>query len=256
MPSVNNDLAYALDPVLWSKEVLGLHPDPWQIQALRFSAKQSIWNIHRQAGKSSIAAIKALDKAIFKPGSLTLMVSKSERQSGELYRKFLGYYDKLENPPGMPEDKALSCTLGNGSRVVALPGIEDTIRSFSAVSLIIEDEASRVPDELYIAIRPMLAVSNGSIILMSTPNGRQNHFYKTWTEGGPQWQKIQVTADQCPRITPAFLEEERLNMSENMFRQEYFCEFVDMEGAVFSAELFKSLVDPTRKAMKFRPTEA
>jgi hypothetical protein len=138
---------------------------------------------------------------------------------------------------------------------VALPGIEDTIRCFSSVSLIIEDEASRVPDELYAALRPMLAISNGEIVLMSTPNGRQGHFFKTWFEGGPQWHKIMVTADQCSRITPEFLAEERLNMSENMFRQEYFCEFVDMENAVFSAELFKSLVDTTRKAMIFRPIE-
>jgi hypothetical protein len=250
MPSINKDLEYALNPAQWAEDVLGVKLDPWQVQALRSSAKQSIWNIHRQAGKSSIASIKALGKAIFKPGSLTLMVSKSERQSGELYRKFLSFYDRLETPPGMPEDKALSCTLANGSRVVALPGIEDTIRSFSAVSLIIEDEASRVPDELYVAIRPMLAVSNGSLILMSTPNGSLGHFYKTWTEGGPSWSRIKVTADQCPRITPEFLAEERLNMSENEYLQEYFGEFLDPEGAVFSSELFRSLESADLKPFK------
>jgi hypothetical protein len=249
------DAAYMLDPARWAKDCFGLELDPWQCQALKAPSKQSIWNIHRQAGKSSIASLKALHRAIYYPGSLTLMISKSERQSGELYRKFLGYFDQLEAAPKMTEDKALSCTLANGSRVIALPGIEDTVRCFSAVNLIIEDEASRVPDELYAAIRPMLAVSQGEIVLMSTPNGRQGHFFKTWTEGGNEWLKIMVKADQCLRISKEFLENERLNMSDSMYKQEYFCEFVEIEGSIFSSELFDSLANPEIKAIKFRAFE-
>ena len=233
MQSVNDDLAYALDPVLWARECFDLVPDPWQVSALRSSARRSIWNIHRQGGKSSVAAVKALGKAIFKPGSLTLVVSPSERQSGELYRKFLSYYDRLDDPPGMPEDKALSCTLGNGSRVVALPGIEDTIRSFSAVALIIEDESSRVPDDIFNAVRPMLAVSNGDLLLMSTPKGKRGHFFHIFTESGPEWVKVKVPATECPRISKEFLEEERRSMPAAWFASEYMCEFTEATDSVF-----------------------
>jgi len=233
MPSVEDDLVYALDPVLWAKEILGFNPDPWQNKALQSTARQSIWNIHRQAGKSSVAAIKALSKAVFAPGSLTLVISPSERQSGELYRKFLGHYDRLESPPGMIEDKALSCVLETGSRVVALPGIEDTVRCFSAVSLIIEDEASRVADALHAAIRPMLAVSQGELLLMSTPHGKRGHFFEAWQNGGPSWERIKVTADQCPRITPEFLQEERRSLGDWLYRQEYFGEFVETIDQLF-----------------------
>jgi hypothetical protein len=52
---------------------------------------------------------------------------------------------------------------------VGLPGTEATIRGFSAVSLLLVDEAARCSDELYLAIRPMLAVSDGTLWLMSTP---------------------------------------------------------------------------------------
>lgn len=229
-------VAYELDLSLWAKECFNLDLDPWQISALRSNAKRSIWNIHRQGGKSSVAAVKALSKAIFKPGSLTLAISPSERQSGELYRKFLSYYDRLENPPGMPEDKALSCTLGNGSRVVALPGIEDTIRSFSAVDLIIEDEASRVKDDLFNAVRPMLAVSNGDLILMSTPKGKRGHFFHIFTESGPEWAKVKIPATECPRITAEFLEEERKSMPAAGFAAEYMCEFTESVDNVFGYE--------------------
>lgn len=237
-------VAYELDPILWVKDCLGFdNPYDWQVEALRSTARQSIWNIHRQGGKSSVAAVKALSKAIFRPGSLTLMISPSERQSGELYRKFLGLYDKLDSPPGMPEDKALSCRLENGSRVVALPGIEDTVRCFSAVSLLIEDEASRVSDELHAAIRPMLAISQGELLLMSTPRGKRGHFHQIWTDGGQGWYRLEVPVERCPNITAEFLEEERRVLGPWLFEQEYHCKFVETEEQLFSHETINKMFD-------------
>jgi hypothetical protein len=72
----------------------------------------------------------------------------------------------------------------NGSRIVSLPSKEANIRGFSGVSLIIEDEASRVGDDLYLAMRPMLAVNQGRLILMSTPWGKRGHFFEAWEHGG------------------------------------------------------------------------
>jgi len=91
-----------------------------------------------------------------------------------------------------------------------------------------------VPDDLYFAIRPMLAVSGGRLILMSTPFGKRGHFFKEWTEGGGTWERIMITAHDCPRITPEFLEEERQALGDWWFRQEYFCEFVETEDQLFT----------------------
>ena len=66
-------------------------------------------------------------------------------------------------------DNAISLLLPNGSRIVGLPGMEGTVRGFSAVSLLLIDEAARVEDEMYQALRPMLAVGDGDLWLMSTP---------------------------------------------------------------------------------------
>jgi hypothetical protein len=48
--------------------------------------------------------------------------------------------------------------LVSGSQVVCLPCREGTIRGCANVNLIVLDEAARVPDDLYRAVRPVLEV--------------------------------------------------------------------------------------------------
>ena len=123
----------------------------------------------------------------------------------------------------------------NGSRVVSLPGDEGTIRGFSGVSLLIIDEAARVDDNLYRAVRPMLAVSRGRLVALSTPFGQRGWFFDAW-QSSEEWERVRVTADECPRITPEFLAAERRTLGERWYRQEYLCSFEDTIDAVFSAE--------------------
>jgi hypothetical protein len=243
--------AYKLDPVLWANEVLGYHPDEWAQKIMMSPARYVIENVSRQAGKSTCAAAMAVHQAVFFDRSLVLVVSPTLRQSGELQRKCMAFYDLVDpQHKELAEDTKLSIQLVNGSRIIALPGQEDNLRGYSAPALIIEDEASRVSDDLYTAIRPMLATNQGRLILLSTPNGKVGHFHKIWTEGGPEWLKIKVTADEIPRISKEFLANERLNMTESQYLQEYYGEFMEAEGAVFSSDLFRSLANPSVSAMK------
>ncbi len=162
------------------------------------------------------------------------MVSPSLRQSGELFRKVTDLLDRLALKPNLTEDNRLSLRLESGSRIVSLPSKEGTVRGFSGVDLIIEDEAARVPDELYRAVRPMLAVSGGRLVLMSTPFGKRAHFFEEWANGGDVWARVEVKATECPRITPAFLEEEQGSLGDWWYRQEYLCEFVEPLDSVFT----------------------
>jgi hypothetical protein len=123
-------------------------------------------------------------------------------------------------------------TVKGGGRVISLPGSEATIRGFSGATLIVEDEASRVDDALYFSIRPMLAVKNGRLILMSTPFGRRGHFWNEWSTGST-WQRVEVPATAVPRISSEFLEEERRAMGDFWFTQEYLCEFRQSTDSVF-----------------------
>ncbi len=237
-----DDLVQALDPVEFAKRSLGFMPDDWQAGVLRSTLRRKLLNCSRQSGKSTTAAVKALHTARYRPGSLTLLVSPSLRQSSELFRKVTDLRAVMSAPLRLVEDNKLSLTTEDGSRIVSLPGSEDTIRGFSGADLIIEDEASRVPDELYMAIRPMLAVSNGELVLMSTPFGKRGHFFEEWEHGAASWDRVKVMATDCPRITPEFLEDERASLGDWWWSQEYMCEFRETSDQVFGYDLILSAI--------------
>lgn len=255
--AVAGDLVWALDPVAFSR-ALGIDPDPWQARVLRWAGKRLALNCARQTGKSTTAATLALHTALYRAGSLILLVSPSLRQSTELFRKVSGLLDALAaglpsrdttgapngapvrgRAPALVEDNRLSCVFANRSRVVSLPSSEATIRGFSGAALIIEDEASRVSDDLYRAVRPMLATSGGRLILMSTPYGKRGHFWEAWS-GGPEWERVKVPAGECPRISTAFLAEERASLGPWWYEQEYACEFVDAATSAFTEDMVRA----------------
>lgn len=224
----------APDPVELAARA-GFQLDDWQQDVLLSHAHQIILLVSRQGGKSTVSSIRALYRALYRPGSLVLLLAPSYRQSKELFRKVRDAYNALAAPVSATAS-ALEMEFANLSRIVALPGKEATIRGFSGVSLLIVDEASRVPDELYQAIRPMLAVSGGDILLLSTPFGKRGFFHHEWTEGGKGWLREKVTAYECPRIDRGWLDEERRRIGDWWFSQEYLCEFVETTDQVFSYE--------------------
>jgi hypothetical protein len=225
----------------------GLDPDPWQVDALTSTAPRVLFNCSRQSGKSTISAVLAVHTALTDPGALILLLSPTLRQSGELFKKCLAVYRAAGRPVPPESETALTLTLANGSRVVSLPGKEDTTRGYSGVRLLIIDEAARVPGDLYLAARPMLAVSGGRLLTLSTPFGNRGWWYDAWRSGEP-WERYEVPAALCPRLPPAFLEEERRTLGDWGFAPEYECQFMDAQSQAFTrAEIdraFEEEVDP------------
>lgn len=235
----------ARDPVALARRV-GIEPDNWQSDVLRSKAQQTILLCSRQSGKSTVTSLLALHQAIYTPNSLVLLLAPALRQSQELFRKLRAAQSALlPLPVAVEEESALRTEYANGSRIICLPGKEQTIRGFSGVSLLVVDEASRVPDALYASIRPMLAVSGGRIVLLSTPFGKRGFFYQEWQEGGAAWHRAKVTAYDCPRIPQEWLEAERRSIGDWWFRQEYLCEFVDAVDQVFATEDIERALDQT-----------
>jgi phage terminase large subunit-like protein len=222
---------------------LGIVPDPWQAELLGSEADRIILNCSRQSGKSTMASILALHKALSRPGSLILILAPAERQAKELFSKVAAFYRHLGHIIPMDSYRKLGMNLASGSRIEALPGSEKTIRGFSGVDLLIVDEAARVADELYYSTRPMLAVSGGRLMMLSTPFGKRGVFYEEWTGDGA-WERYTVTAEECPRIPPEFLEEERKTLGPWWFAQEYECRFMDTVDQVFATEVIdKAITD-------------
>jgi hypothetical protein len=116
------------------------------------------------------------------------------------------------------------------------------VRGWAKASLVLCDEAAYQNDALYRAVRPMLAVSGGRIILASTPFGRRGFFYEAW-QSDAEWLKIAVAAERNARITPAFLEDERRSMGDMWFSQEFECQFLENLFAVFSYDSVMAALD-------------
>ncbi len=238
--NLHHALATALDPSLLL-EARGLNPDPWQRALLLSTDRQILLNCSRQSGKSTVVSALALHTALFVPGSLVLLLSPSQRQSAEIFRKVLDIYHALGRPLRAVYKTQLRLELANGARVLCLPGREGTIRSFGGVSLLVLDEAARIPDDLYRSVRPMLAVSQGRLVALSTPFGQRGWFWQEWQGQGP-WKRVRITWRDCPRISPEFIAEETRALGPAWVQQEYECAFNSLEELVYP-DFEQALVD-------------
>ena len=237
---------------------LGIDLDPKQEEVLRCMGNRGILNCTRQWGKSTVAAAKAVHRAFTRPGTEVLVATPGDRQSSEFVRKAAVMVRKLGLPAVGDGDNPASLLFPNRSRIIGLPANEATIRGFSNVSLLLIDEAARVPESVYRAVWPMLAHANGDLWLMSTPNGKQGFFYDVWNACGPgrlgadKFMRVSVPATDCPRISPAFLEEVRRELGTS-FGQEFMCEFVSCGAGAFDRDVVERALDELEDAWEFEP---
>lgn len=236
-----SDLLRALVPATWCRDTLGLDPDPWQQKVLESRSRFSILACARQVGKSTIVAVKVIHRAMTRPGSMVLIIAPSLRQSIELMTKVRNLL-KFAGAKLVSDNKT-EAELANGSRIVALPGSEDTVRGFSAVDLIVIDEAAFAKDDLYYSVYPMIQISRGSMILLSSAYITNGFYYDIWHGSDERWERHRITAYECPRYDHAELEYLRESIPAKKFQCEYLAEFVDPEGAAFTAEQIEAMFD-------------
>jgi len=241
---LRRELELVVDPsriLAWA----GLPPDPWKVDFLRARPARALLCCARQVGKSTTVAAAALYEALYEPGALVLMVAPAQRQSEELLRKARELLIGLPQTMQAVQTSQTAVIFPNGSRIIALPGVAATIRGYSAVSLILIDEAAHKDlNEMLVALQPMLTVSGGSLVALSTPNGRRGWFYHAW-QSDEEWRRIQIPASDCPRIPAESLAEQQRQMTRAAFASEYLCEFVDAVDAVYAEADIAAALDPT-----------
>lgn len=231
------DLRYALDPARWVEEKLKFELDPHQRRILQSRAARDCLNCTRKWGKSTTIGAAATHEGAYVAGSKTVVVAPSQGQSSMLLARVEEFADvaKVRTSPYRGEHPGLVLPSGV---VIALPGNEATVRGLEGTTWVIVDEAARVPDALFYAVRPFLANTNGRMSIMSTPFGKRGWFYVEHQSG--RWRVTRVRATECPRISAEFLAEERLVLPRAWFDQEYMCEFTSVENAMFDHDLVLS----------------
>ena len=236
------DLALAADPVAFAR-ACGVEPYRWQADALRSTALREAWVVARQCAKSTTAALLSTHAITYgPPGTTVVMLSVGQRQSTELLLKARRFYRLLGRPRGAASERETSLTTEAGSRLIALAGGGEggaTLRGMSADLLLI-DEASRVPDDVYAAARPFVAVTGGRVLLLSTPWTTEG-FFAGAALGKDGWLVRRVPADGV--LDPGFLDGERRSMSPADYGREYECDFHATTSALWSERQWRALAD-------------
>ena len=214
---------------------LGITPDPWQVEVLQSDHPQKILLCARRAGKTTVAAVLAIHKALTEPGSEVLILAPTEDQAKIAYSQAARLYRKAGAPHGALSDRRTGLELRNGSTIEARTALERSTRGRGA-DLLILDEASRIHEEDYLGILPLLAASGGEQMLLSTPNGKRGFFYEIWHDEADDGHRTRVVASDVPHRYPKGLEVFRRRMPEEYFLQEFYCEWLDTEGGLFSYE--------------------
>lgn len=230
-----------LDPVAFVRERMGVEPEGWQADILRDSERRICITCSRQIGKSFTVSLKASQHCATTPNGLALIFSDTQQQSINLMRKAKQHIQHA----GLPIKKELRTEIEflNGARMVALPGDPKTSRSWSDVTMLIVDEAAFAEDELYYAVEPMVLQTNGQIILLSSAYETTGFFYKIATGDDPYWSRYRVTVWESERVPREWIERKQLLTPDYQFRREYLAEFVDPEGATFTAEQIRDMFD-------------
>ena len=221
--------------------------DPWQEKVLKTKGNICLRS-GRQVGKSTVISIKAGEYAVKHKKKTILVVASVERQAYLLLEKILNYlYDNYKPLIKRGKDRPTKSRikLKNGSTIYCLPtGLDGHgIRGYT-INLLIADEAAFIPEEVWTAVTPMLAVTKGNIILLSTPHGREGYFYRCFND--ERFTSFHISSEDCPRKDEAFLKSERERMTKVQYAQEYLGEFIDELRQFFPTALIKESMSSTR----------
>lgn len=234
--SAEERLGYRPHPLQFGEAVLGNPLDDWQQDYINDAMATSRIAIAacRQSGKSTVTGIFVAWCLVFIPGFQCLVASRSLRQASHYINTVRQWVLAMVPREAMPQLNRLSMELPNGSAIISIPCAQpDAGRGFSP-HLVLLDEAAFAPEALFRAITPSLAASQGALHMISSPNGRQGYFFDAFEGTAQNVYRVQtIPWTRCPRIDPAFIEDEKIALGKLYFRQEYGAEFITPEGAFF-----------------------
>lgn len=219
---------------------LDFRPDLWQLEVLSAPEKRLAILCGRQQGKSTIVALRAALAATSGPRADVIILAPTARQSKELFRKACDFITHPNSKmPRIISESAMQLEFSTGARILALPSVPSNVRGFSAIKAVLVDEAAFVPDEIFSAVSPMLAVSNGDLVTCSTAWLPEGFFYNA-IHTNPDFRRWIKPSNENPRITQAFLESERRAMGDLKFGAEYLCEWLPQGTfAIFDPQLIE-----------------
>jgi len=231
-----------MDNVEFAKKVLKIKPFPYQAKLLKDNKKRLVACMGRQSGKTTTIAIKAIYFAITNDGVTILITSASLRQSMIMFSRISSFVFTTPVRNRVIRATRTIIQFDNRSEIIALPCSENLLRGYTA-HMVVVDEAAFIPEEIIINILyPMLATTNGSLILLSTPWGKDHFFYRAFMD--PDFSVHRVKSSECPLIPESFLRKQQQLMTAETYRMEYDAEFVEAATSYFTQDLIRACIVP------------
>jgi phage terminase large subunit-like protein len=225
------------DPVEFAKSV-GIEPEGWQRDVLHSEHKAKILLCGRRTGKSTLAAVMAVTKALTIASFDVIFAAPSLEQAQIPYLMAISMYREAQRPVRAISERRTGLELANGSSLRAMPAMDRTKRGFSA-DLLVVDEAARIEDPAYYGgLYNSISRSDAmEVLIMSTPYLNKGFFAETW-HGQEDWERTFLTSEDCEffQKNPDRLERVKRHVPEWYYRQEYLCEFLEEEFSLFSTE--------------------
>ncbi len=228
--------------------------DDWQKEVL--AAKGNILLCTgRQVGKTTTFAAKAAIRMMEQRECRIIVGSLTEDQAQLIIIMTLAYLEQHNRTwicKGTKKPTKSKIQLTNGSSMLARPvGIAgDAFRGFTG-DVLIADEGSRMPELMWAAAKPTLLTTGGEIWMCSTPYGKQGYFYECFLNKNKRFTVFHINSEEVIENRPIsdiwtkerregalrLLEEEKKDMSQLQYAQEFLAMFVDDLRQFFSDEL-------------------
>ena len=210
------------------------------------------WNCWaRQTGKSFTKSLRRILRGLARRRN-QIFLSAGERQSRELMEKARQHCQALQIACEYRDNaffsglsvKQLEIALPGGVRIIGLPANPQTARGYTG-DVFLDEFAMHVDDrDIWAAMLPTLLRGDGELDIASTPKGRGNMFYEL--QANPQFSTSTLTLPQAiARGLRADAEEMRRALGdEELYRQEFLCEFLDESTAFLTYEQITACMDP------------
>jgi hypothetical protein len=137
------------------RDVLKMEPAPWEETFLRGPRGASVLALTMRQSARPPRRPAIAHTMVFRPSSLSVIACPAQRQSAEAIRRVKEAL--VMAGAALTSDNVYGLELKNGSRALALPGIDDSIRGMTVDGWIVADEAARLSHDMIAALRPMRA---------------------------------------------------------------------------------------------------
>ncbi|MGO4440597.1 terminase large subunit domain-containing protein [Rhizobium sp. RAF56] len=235
--------AYMLCPSYFAIST-GLDPAWWQAALLDAYDRRVGCLAARQSGKSLVTARKAVCFSVCNPGSTSLIIAPTLRQSSELLLKCAGVAQvaglrlaSLSQFQVVIAEKQA----GASSRIISLPGSNEdagaSVRGYSA-DLLIFEEAAFLADPVISAVLPSIAARpKAQLIGISSAGIIGTYFHSVMTAAGSRWTKLVVPAPQSDRFSKQQLDEMKITLGAR-YPTEMLCKWGTVGDSLYSEDVF------------------